>query len=51
MNSNDKITDSLLDKFRPYQAPRLTRFGSVRNLTGGSGAQGSDGGTTMTMMA
>ena len=34
-----------------YEAPRLIEYGSVRNLTGGSGAQGSDGGTTMSMMA
>lgn len=34
---------------RTYSAPRLSIFGSVRNLTGGSGGQASDGGV-MTMM-
>ncbi|WP_422723189.1 lasso RiPP family leader peptide-containing protein [Erythrobacter alti] len=33
-----------------YKAPRVTEFGSVRNLTGGSGGQASDGGGLMTMM-
>lgn len=32
-----------------YIKPQLVKFGSVRNLTGGSGGQASDGGT-MTMM-
>ncbi|MEP3052409.1 MAG: lasso RiPP family leader peptide-containing protein [Erythrobacter sp.] len=32
-----------------YTTPRLTAFGSVRNLTGGSGTMGNDGGATMTM--
>ena len=34
-----------------YETPRLVEYGSVRNLTGGSGAQGSDGGVSQTMMA
>ncbi|UYV15875.1 lasso RiPP family leader peptide-containing protein [Porphyrobacter sp. ULC335] len=33
-----------------YETPRLVEYGSVRNLTGGSGASGSDGGGSMTMM-
>ncbi len=35
---------------KEYVAPRLTSFGSVRNLTGGSGGQGADGALGMTMM-
>jgi hypothetical protein len=33
-----------------YQAPKLKVFGSVRNLTGGSGGMSSDAGGLMTMM-
>ncbi len=33
---------------RPYCTPRLTRYGSIRNLTGGSGVNGRDGDGTMT---
>lgn len=33
-----------------YEAPRLIEYGSVRNLTGGSGGQSSDGVLGMTMM-
>ncbi len=36
---------------RLYETPKLKTFGSVRNLTGGSGAQGADDRFTMTMMA
>jgi hypothetical protein len=31
-----------------YEAPRLTEFGSVRNLTGGSFSAGNDGSGNMT---
>ena len=33
-----------------YVQPRLVVYGSVRNLTGGSGGMASDGGGDMTMM-
>lgn len=33
-----------------YATPRLVEYGSVRNLTGGSGGQANDGGNNMTMM-
>lgn len=33
-----------------YQTPNLTEYGSVRNLTGGSGGQANDGALGMTMM-
>lgn len=33
-----------------YAAPKLTAYGSVRNLTGGSGGMAADGGGSMTMM-
>jgi hypothetical protein len=32
-----------------YEAPRLVEYGSVRNLTGGSGGGGNDGALGMTM--
>jgi len=35
----------------PYAAPKLTELGSVKAMTQGSGAVGSDGGGSMTMMA
>lgn len=31
----------------PYSSPRLVEFGSVRNLTGGSGTKMKDGTITM----
>jgi hypothetical protein len=31
-----------------YSAPRLVEYGSVRNLTGGSGGTDNDGGGVMT---
>ena len=34
----------------PYEAPTLTVYGSVRNLTGGSLGMASDGGGDMSMM-
>lgn len=37
-------------KKAPYKAPKLKDFGSVRNLTGGSGGMSSDAGGLMTMM-
>ncbi len=43
-----KITKS--DKKAVYKAPKLKDFGSVRNLTGGSGGMASDAGGLMTMM-
>ncbi|MEM6266860.1 MAG: lasso RiPP family leader peptide-containing protein [Pseudomonadota bacterium] len=33
---------------RPYQSPTLQAFGSVRNLTGGSGGMRNDGMGLMT---
>lgn len=33
-----------------YETPRLVEYGSVRNLTGGSGNQGNDVGLGMSMM-
>jgi hypothetical protein len=42
------------EKKRIYIRPALVSYGSVRNLTGGSGAQGSDattGSMSMSMMA
>jgi hypothetical protein len=33
-----------------YETPRLVDYGSVRNLTGGSGGMAADGGLGMTMM-
>lgn len=35
---------------RAYKTPALKLYGSVRNLTGGSGGQAHDGGGAMTMM-
>ena len=35
---------------RSYEAPVLTVYGSVRNLTGGSGGMAADAGGAMTMM-
>lgn len=32
-----------------YDTPRLVEYGSVRNLTGGSGNQNGDGAGAMTM--
>ena len=34
-----------------YTTPKLKVFGSVRNLTGGSGGRAADGALGMTMMA
>lgn len=34
-----------------YKSPLLRVYGAVHQFTQGTGAQGSDGGTTMTMMA
>lgn len=34
-----------------YSTPRLVEFGSVRNLTGGSGTMMMDGGTVMVQVA
>jgi len=34
-----------------YSTPRLVEFGSVRNLTGGSGTMMMDGGTAMVQVA
>ena len=34
-----------------YKTPLLRVYGAVHQFTQGTGAQGSDGGTTMTMMA
>ena len=31
------------DRLRKYRPPELARYGSVRNLTGGSGTNGRDG--------
>ena len=39
------------NKKNDYQSPRLTVFGSVRNLTGGSSGMAADGILGMTMMA
>jgi hypothetical protein len=33
-----------------YSTPRLVEFGSVRNLTGGSGTMMMDGGTVMVLI-
>lgn len=50
MDPKESTSDTALGQLTSYQAPRLIRFGSVRNLTGGSGGQASDGGGIMTMM-
>ena len=39
------------DQRQRYETPKLKTFGSVRNLTVGSGAQGADDRFVMTMMA
>ena len=31
---------------KPYETPRLISYGSIRNLTGGSGISGRDGALT-----
>lgn len=33
-----------------YETPKLTEYGSVRNLTGGSSGMAADGALGMTMM-
>jgi hypothetical protein len=38
-------------KKRAYAAPVLKAYGSVRELTAGTGGQASDGGGSMTMMS
>lgn len=45
-----KQADATKDTKSAYSPPRVTRFGSVRNLTGGSGGSAADGGGAMTMM-
>lgn len=47
---SNKQADATTGSKLAYSPPRVTRFGSVRNLTGGSGGTASDGGGAMTMM-
>lgn len=47
---SNRLNSSNRSGKKDYVAPRLTSFGSVRNLTGGSGGMASDGALGMTMM-
>ena len=46
---SNKINTQAKSAKLAYARPELTAFGSVRNLTGGSGGMSADG-ITMTMM-
>lgn len=46
-NQADRMMEQPKKK-SPYETPVLTEFGSVRNLTGGSGTTDMDGSSAMT---